>query len=135
MGLGVARLIFQKECKILPWQQIASINTQKSGISIHVALPLFSEKISSNFPQIILSVCKAMTPYPSMVLDWAVGYETCKFAQYKANLYVEGNTTCSDPNNGSGYIVIARRATVGTHTSKTVAKVFNLLIYKNFFQE
>ena len=124
-----------RSCKILLWQQIASINTQKSGISIHAALPLLCEKTSSSSPQIILSVCKAMTPYPSMVLDWAVGYETCKFAQYKANLYVEGNTTCSDPNNGSGYIVIARRATVGTHTSKTVAKVFNLLIYKNFFQE
>ena len=40
LGLGVTRLIFQKECKILPWQQIASINTQKFGISIHVALPL-----------------------------------------------------------------------------------------------
>ena len=69
LGLGVARLIFQKECKILLWQQIASINTQKSGISIHAALPLLFEKTSSSSPQIILSVYNAMTPYPSMVLD------------------------------------------------------------------
>ena len=64
---------------------------------------MLSEKTSSNFPHIILSVYKAMTLYPSMVLDWAVGYETCKFAQYKANYICGGNTTCSDPKNGSGY--------------------------------
>ena len=32
------------------------------------------------------------------------------------------------PTTGLGTIVIARRVTVGAHTSKTVAKVFNLLI-------
>ena len=101
--MGVARLIFQKECKILLWQQIASINTQKSGISTHAALPLSSKKASSNSPQIILSVYKAMTPYPSVVHDWAVGKEMCKLAQNKANYICGGNTKCSDRNNGSGY--------------------------------
>ena len=94
----------------------------------------YLKRQSSSSPQIILLVYKAMTPHPSMVLDWEIGNKTCKVAQYKANYICGGNTTCSDPNNGLGTIVIARRVTVGAHTSKTVSKVFNLLIYKNFFQ-
>ena len=43
---------------------------------------MLSEKTSSSFPHIILSVYKAMTLFPFMVLDWAVGNETCKVAQY-----------------------------------------------------
>ena len=38
-----------------------------------------------------------------MVLDWAIGKETCEIAQNKANYICGWNTTCDDPNNGSGY--------------------------------
>nr|XP_023884117.1 putative wall-associated receptor kinase-like 16 [Quercus suber] len=40
-----------------------------------------------------------------MVLDWAIGNETCKVAQNKANYICGANTTCIDlkPINGPGY--------------------------------
>ncbi|XP_075664767.1 putative wall-associated receptor kinase-like 16 [Castanea sativa] len=38
-----------------------------------------------------------------MVLDWAIGNETCEVAQNKANYVCGWNTRCEDPNNGSGY--------------------------------
>ncbi|KAF5442549.1 hypothetical protein F2P56_035194 [Juglans regia] len=39
-----------------------------------------------------------------MVLDWAIGNETCEYAQRKSDYICEGNSTCYDPdNNGYGY--------------------------------
>jgi hypothetical protein len=38
-----------------------------------------------------------------MVLDWAIGNETCKFAQIKPDYKCGGNSTCYDPDNGYGY--------------------------------
>nr|POF21369.1 wall-associated receptor kinase 5 [Quercus suber] len=38
-----------------------------------------------------------------MVLDWAIGAETCKVAQNTENYICGGNSTCIDPKNRSGY--------------------------------
>jgi hypothetical protein len=38
-----------------------------------------------------------------MVLDWAIGNETCEFAQSKSDYVCGGNSTCYDPDNGYGY--------------------------------
>ena len=38
-----------------------------------------------------------------MVLDWAVGNETCEVARNKGNYTCGANSTCSDQNNRSGY--------------------------------
>nr|POE62642.1 wall-associated receptor kinase 1 [Quercus suber] len=38
-----------------------------------------------------------------MVLDWAIGNETCEVAQNKANYLCGANTTCSNPKNQFGY--------------------------------
>jgi hypothetical protein len=38
-----------------------------------------------------------------MVLDWAIGNETCKFAQIKPDYVCGGNSTCLDLGNGYGY--------------------------------
>ena len=38
-----------------------------------------------------------------MVLNWAIGSETCEIAQNKANYLCGGNTTCSNLKNQFGY--------------------------------
>jgi hypothetical protein len=38
-----------------------------------------------------------------MVLDWAIGNETCEFAQIKPDYVCGGNSKCYDPSNGYGY--------------------------------
>jgi hypothetical protein len=38
-----------------------------------------------------------------MVLDWAIGNETCKLAQIKPDYVCGGNSTCYDPDNAYGY--------------------------------
>ncbi|XP_030935431.1 putative wall-associated receptor kinase-like 16 [Quercus lobata] len=38
-----------------------------------------------------------------MVLDWAIGNETCEVARNKRNYICGANSNCSDLNNGSGY--------------------------------
>nr|POE59618.1 putative wall-associated receptor kinase-like 16 [Quercus suber] len=38
-----------------------------------------------------------------MVLDWAIGNETCEVARNKGNYICGANSNCSDHNNGSGY--------------------------------
>jgi hypothetical protein len=38
-----------------------------------------------------------------MVLDWAIGNETCKLAEIKSDYVCGGNSTCYDPDNGYGY--------------------------------
>ncbi|GMI78372.1 wall-associated kinase 2 [Hibiscus trionum] len=39
-----------------------------------------------------------------MVLDWAIGNETCKVAEHKPDYACKRNTICLDPANRSGYI-------------------------------
>ncbi|KAB1212807.1 Wall-associated receptor kinase 2 [Morella rubra] len=38
-----------------------------------------------------------------MVLDWAIGNDTCKYAQTKSGYVCGGNSTCYDSDNGNGY--------------------------------
>ena len=64
-----------------------------------------------------------------MVLDWAIGNETCEVARNKRNYICGANSNCSDLKNGSGYRCSARKVTMGTHTSKMVAKVYIQFTY------
>uniref|UniRef100_A0A2N9FIH5 Protein kinase domain-containing protein n=1 Tax=Fagus sylvatica TaxID=28930 RepID=A0A2N9FIH5_FAGSY len=66
-----------------------------------------------------------------MVLDWAIGNETCEVAANNKSAYVcGGNSTCYNPINGSGTgtVATARTVTKGTHTSKMVAKIIVFLL-------
>jgi hypothetical protein len=38
-----------------------------------------------------------------MVLDWAIGNETCEYAQTKSDFVCGRNSACDDPDNGYGY--------------------------------
>ena len=62
-----------------------------------------------------------------MVLDWAVGNEGVKLLRTKRITCVEqiAYVLISILTAGQGIVAIARTVTKGTHTSKTVAKVFN----------
>ncbi|KAE8683453.1 putative gibberellin 20-oxidase [Hibiscus syriacus] len=42
--------------------------------------------------------------YLPMVLDWAIGNETCKVAEGKSGYACKQNSNCLDPDNRSGYI-------------------------------
>jgi hypothetical protein len=55
-----------------------------------------------NFSSDYLSTLKDNKTLP-MVLDWAIGSETCEFAQIKPDYECGGNSTCYDPDNGYGY--------------------------------
>jgi hypothetical protein len=55
-----------------------------------------------SFSSDYLYTLKDIETFP-MVLDWAVGNETCEFAQSKSDYVCGGNSTCYDPDNGYGY--------------------------------
>ena len=54
-----------------------------------------------NFSSAYLTSLQNNETFP-MVLDWAVGNETCDVARNKENYICEANSTCSDLKNGSG---------------------------------
>ena len=72
-----------------------------------------------------------------MVLDWAIGNETCEVARNKGNYICGANSTCSDHNNSFGYHCNCEQGYEGT--SKTVAKVYiqftYISRYRTIFQE
>ena len=70
-----------------------------------------------------------------MVLYWAIGNETCKVAQNKANYICGANTTCSDlnPINGPGYRCKCKEGYLGNPYLKDGCQGIQLLIiYNNF---
>ena len=128
LGLGVAKWIFLNIGQILILKPLAIKTTQKSGISIHAALPLSSKKTSSISPQIILSVYKTMKPFPWFLIGQLV-MRRVKLLRTQKITYVEGIATVLISKTGLGTVANAWSVTAGTHTSKTVAKVFNISIY------
>ena len=65
-----------------------------------------------------------------MVLDWAIGNETCEVALNKGNYYAEQIAIVLITPTVLGTVATARKVTRGTHTSKTVAKVyFSIYLY------
>ena len=116
------------------WKHIALKTTYKSGISIHAALPLLSEKTSSISLQIILPVYKAIKPFPRFLIG-QLETRRVKLLRTKRITYVERipHVLITIPSTALGTVASARRVILGTRTSKMVAKVFNLLIiYNNF---
>ena len=63
-----------------------------------------------------------------MVLDWAIGSETCEVAQNKANYLCGGNSTCSNLKNRFGYRCKCKDGYEGNpHLSCQGIYIFNLL--------
>ncbi|KAB1227967.1 Wall-associated receptor kinase 2 [Morella rubra] len=50
-----------------------------------------------------IGCCEFGTMKLPMVLDWAIGNDTCKYAQTKSGYVCGGNSTCYDSDNGNGY--------------------------------
>ena len=73
LGLGVARCRFMKDWIILIFKNLALLKkTQNFGISIHAVLLLLSVQTSSISPHIILSVYKAIEPFPWFLIGQLV---------------------------------------------------------------
>ena len=60
------------------------------------------QKDKFNFSSAYLTSLQNNISFP-MVLDWAIGNETCKVARNKGNYICGANSNCSDLKNGSGY--------------------------------
>ena len=64
-----------------------------------------------------------------MVLDWAIGSETCEVAQNKANYLCGANTTCSNLKNQFGYRCKCKDGYEGNpYLSCQGIYIFNLLM-------
>ena len=91
-----------------------------------------------NFPQTILSVYETMKLFPWLWIGRLV-MRRVKLLGTKRITYVEGiaRVLISIPTTDLGTVAIAWSVTVGTHTSKTVAKVriFNLPTYLHILNE
>ncbi|XP_050281431.1 wall-associated receptor kinase 2-like [Quercus robur] len=57
-----------------------------------------------------------------MVLDWAIGNDTCEVALNKGNYICGANSNCSNRTNGPGYRCKCKEGYEGYHSSKRVAK-------------
>ena len=66
-----------------------------------------------------------------MVLDWAIGNETCEVALNKGNYICGANSNCSNHTNGSGYHCNCKEGYEGNPYLKDGCQgiFFNLLIY------
>ena len=122
---------------MLASQLIALITTQTSRASIHAALPLLSEKICSISPQIIFPVYKTIKPFRWFLIGQLVLRRVKMLGRTNQLTDVEGIAHVIIPSTGLGTVATARTVTVGTHTSNTVAKVFNFTFtyLQQFFRE
>uniref|UniRef100_A0A7N2MJY0 Uncharacterized protein n=1 Tax=Quercus lobata TaxID=97700 RepID=A0A7N2MJY0_QUELO len=120
---GFTVFVTKNKFMMLILKPIALKITHKSGSSIHAALPLLSKKTSSISPKIILSVYEAMKLFPWFWIGRLV-MRRVKLLGTKRITYVEGiaRVLISIPTTDLGTVAIAWSVTVGTHTSKTVAK-------------
>uniref|UniRef100_A0A7N2LFS4 EGF-like domain-containing protein n=1 Tax=Quercus lobata TaxID=97700 RepID=A0A7N2LFS4_QUELO len=65
-----------------------------------------------------------------MVLDWAIGNDTCEVALNKGNYICGANSNCSNRTNGPGYRCKCKEGYEGNHSSKRVAKTLTNVFLK-----
>ena len=73
-----------------------------------------------------------MTP---VVLDWAIGTETCKDIVNKSRYTCGGNSTCIDSDNGSGYRCKCMEGYLGNPYLNLSCEGINLWIYTKFLKQ
>ena len=109
-----------------------------SGLSIHAALPFLSTETSSVSPQRILPVYKTIEPFQWFLIGQLVTRRV-KLLATKGITPVEQIALVLIKTTVLGTVATASKVTKGTHTSKTVAKVYiqftYISRYRTFFKE
>ena len=70
-----------------------------------------------------------------VVLDWAIGIETCKDVVNKSSYTCGGNSTCIDSDNGSGYRCKCMEGYHGNPYLHLGCQGINLWIYTKFLKQ
>ncbi|KAG7980692.1 hypothetical protein I3843_05G195600 [Carya illinoinensis] len=103
LGLGCCQVQIPKGLKNFTLDARSYNNHTKVSDFNPCSFALVAKEDEFNFSSSYLKILQDIDTYP-MVLDWAIGSETCETARSKPDYYVCGrNSACYDPQNGDGY--------------------------------
>ena len=130
-GVGCCQVDIPNGMNYVTLESLSFSNHAKVGAFNPCGYAFISQQTKFNFSIDSLQSLQHQKEMP-LVLDWAIGTETCKDVVNKSSYTCGGNSTCIDSDNGSGYRCKCMEGYQGNPYLHLGCQGINLWIYNKF---